>query len=132
MEYMKIKMLHVCIRVMDLDKSLEFYKDAIGLVETRRKDFPEHGFTLAYLSDEEGKYELELTYNYDQKEPYIIGNGYSHIAVGVKDLEGARAKHEKMGYEVTNLSGLPGTPPTFYFVTDPDGYRVEMIRAEED
>lgn len=129
---MKVKMLHVCIRVMDLEKSLEFYKNAIGLVETRRKDFPEHGFTLVYLSDEDRKYELELTYNYDQKESYIIGNGYSHVAVEVEDLEGAREKHEKMGYSVTNLSGLPGTPPTFYFVTDPDGYRVEMIRAEED
>lgn len=129
---MKVKMLHVCIRVMDLEKSLEFYKNAIGLVETRRKDFPEHGFTLVYLSDEDGKYELELTYNYDQKEPYIIGNGYSHIAVEVEDLEGARENHVNMGYSVTKLSGLPGAPSRFYFVTDPDGYRVEMIRAEED
>lgn len=127
---MKVKMLHVCIRVMDLEKSVEFYKNAIGLAETRRKDFPEHGFTLVYLSDEDSAYELELTYNYDQKEPYTIGNGYSHIAVGVEDLEGAREKHIEMGYEVTKLSGLPGTPPTFYFVTDPDGYRVEMIRSE--
>lgn len=129
---MKVKMLHVCIRVMDLEKSLEFYKNAIGLVEMRRKDFPEHGFTLVYLSDEDGKYELELTYNYDQKEPYIIGNGYSHIAVEVEDLEGARENHVNMGYSVTKLSGLPGAPSRFYFVTDPDGYRVEMIRAEED
>lgn len=129
---MKVKMLHVCIRVMDLEKSVEFYRDAIGLIETRQKDFPEHGFTLVYLSDEDGKYELELTYNYDQKEPYTIGNGYSHIAVSVEDLEGAREKHIEMGYEVTKLSGLPGTDPSFYFVTDPDGYRVEMIRSKED
>lgn len=128
---MKVKMLHVCIRVMNLEESEKFYKEAIGLVETRRKDFPEHGFTLLYLSDEEKKYELELTYNYDQKEPYAIGNGYSHIAVAVEDLEAAREKHIEMGYEVTKLSGLPGTVPSFYFVTDPDGYRVEMIRAKE-
>lgn len=128
---MKVKMLHVCIRVMDLEKSLEFYRDAIGLRETRRKDFPEHKFTLVYLSDEDGDYELELTYNYDQEEPYTVGNGYSHIAVSVEDLEGARQKHIDMGYEVTKLSGLPGTAPSFYFVTDPDGYRVEMIRTKE-
>jgi lactoylglutathione lyase len=129
---MKVKMLHVCIRIMDLEKSVEFYRNAIGLAETRRKDFPEHGFTLVYLSDEDGKYELELTYNYDQEEPYVIGNGYSHIAVSVEDLEGAREKHIELGYEVTKLSGLPGTEPSFYFVTDPDGYRVEMIRSKED
>ena len=62
---MATRMLHTCIRVMDLEKSLEFYKNALGLVETRRKDFPEHKFTLVYLSDTPDGYEIELTYNYD-------------------------------------------------------------------
>ncbi len=125
---MKSKMLHTCIRVMDLEKSLKFYKEALGFLETRRKDFPEHEFTLVYLSDESGQYELELTYNYNPEKPYELGNGFSHIAVGVDDLEDCREKHMKMGYEVTKLMGLPGSPPKYYFVTDPDGYEVEVIR----
>lgn len=124
---MKIKMLHVCIRVKDLEKSLEFYKNGIGLIETRKKDFPEHGFTLVYLSDEDKAYELELTYNYDQAEPYELGNGYSHIAVAVEDLEEARKTHEEMGYQVTKIVSLPSSKTKYYFVIDPDGYKVEII-----
>lgn len=122
-------MLHTCIRVMDLEKSLKFYKEALGLVETRRRDFPEHKFTLVYLSDKSGQYELELTYNYNPEKPYEIGNGFSHIAVSVDDLEASRKRHMEMGYEVTELKGLPGEPPQYYFVKDPDGYAVEVIRA---
>lgn len=125
---MKSKLLHTCLRVKDLEASLKFYKDAIGLVESSRKDFPENKFTLVYLTDQDGNYEIELTYNYDTKEPYEIGNGFSHIAVSMSDLEGARDKHKEMGYEVSDLSGLPGEKPRYYFVTDPDGYRVEVIR----
>ena len=66
---MGAKMLHTCIRVANLEKSLEFYKEVLELVETRRKDFPEHKFTLVYLSDKEDGYELELTYNYDPEKP---------------------------------------------------------------
>lgn len=123
-------MLHTCIRVMDLEKSLKFYQEALGLKETRRKDFPEAKFTLVYLSDEDGKYELELTYNYNLEKPYELGNGYSHMAVSVDDLEASRQKHMEMDYEVTKLMGLPGSEPHYYFVTDPDGYKVEVIRAE--
>lgn len=126
---MEYKMLHTCIRVMDLDKSLQFYKDALGLIETRRKDFPEHEFTLVFLSDKTGQYELELTYNYNPDKPYTIGNGFSHIAVAVDDLESSRERHKKMGYKVSELMGLPGSPPRYYFVTDPDGYEIEVIRA---
>ncbi|ABR50764.1 Glyoxalase/bleomycin resistance protein/dioxygenase [Alkaliphilus metalliredigens QYMF] len=127
---MKYKMLHTCIRVMDLEKSLRFYEDALGLVEKRRKDFPEHEFTLVFLSDEAGHYDLELTYNYNQDQSYEIGNGFSHIAVSVDDLEASQERHRKMGYKVTKLTGLPGSPPRYYFVTDPDGYDVEVIRAD--
>lgn len=115
---------------MDLEKSLDFYKNALGLFETRRKDYPEDEFTLVYLSDSDGKYELELTYNYDPQEPYIIGNGYSHLALSCDDLVASREKHIEMGFEVTELMGLPGSPPRYYFITDPDGYEVEIIRAK--
>ena len=127
---MAVKMLHTCIRVMDLEKSLEFYQKALGLIETNRKDFPEHKFTLVYLSNEEGGYEIELTYNYDPERPYELGNGFSHIAVGADDIVALREKHIEMGYEVTDLKGLPGQPPRYYFVTDPDGYKVEVIINE--
>lgn len=128
---MKTKMLHTCIRVKDLEKSLKFYKEALGLIEINRKDYPEDEFTLVFLGDEEGSYELELTYNYDRKEPYEIGNGFSHIAVEAEDLEAMREEHIKLGYKVTELTGLSGEKPRFYFVTDPDGYDVEVIRAKK-
>ena len=124
---MATRMLHTCIRIMDLEKSLEFYKNALGLVETRRKDFPEHKFTLVYLSDTPDGYEIELTYNYDPEKPYDLGNGFSHVAIGADDIVSLREKHMEMGCEVTDLKGLPGEPPRYYFVTDPDGYKVEVI-----
>ena len=93
-----------------------------------QKDFPEHKFTLVYLSNEIGGYEIELTYNYDPEKPYEIGNGFSHTAIGVDDVEALRQKHIDMGYKVTDLKGLPGQKPRYYFVTDPDGYMVEVIR----
>lgn len=124
------KMLHTCLRVMDLDKSLKFYTEAMDLVETRRKDFPEHEFTLVFLSDEQKTYEIELTYNYNPEKPYVIGNGFGHLAFGVDDLESSREKMIKLGYEVSNFSGLPGTAPSYYFITDPDGFQIEIIRRK--
>ncbi len=125
---MSVKMLHTCIRVKNLEESLKFYRDGLGLIETRKKDFPEYKFTLVYLSNEIGGYEIELTYNYDVEKPYEVGNGFSHTAIGVENLEEFRKKHIELGYEVTDLKGLPGEKPGYYFVTDPDGYKVEVIR----
>ncbi|WP_349401448.1 lactoylglutathione lyase [Clostridium perfringens] len=125
---MASKMLHTCIRVKDLDKSLKFYKEALGLIETRRMDYPEYKFSLVYLSDKEDGYEVELTYNYDQEKPYDLGNGFSHIAVGVEDIEAERERHISLGYEVTLMKGLSDGAATYYFVTDPDGYKVEVIK----
>ena len=125
---MALRMLHTCVRVKNLEESLKFYQEGLGLIETRRKDFPELKFTLVYLSNELNGYEIELTYNYDVEKPYELGNGYSHIAVGVDNLEEMRDKHIALGYEVTDLKGLPGEKPKYYFVTDPDGYKIEVIR----
>ena len=72
-------------------------------------------------------YELELTYNYDH-EAYDLGNGYGHIAISTDDLEGLHEKHQAAGFTVTDLKGLPGTAPSYYFVVDPDGYKIEVIR----
>jgi len=72
-------------------------------------------------------YELELTYNYGHPG-YDLGNGYGHIAIATDDLEGLHAKHKEAGYNITDLKGLPGIPPSYYFITDPDGYKIEMVR----
>jgi lactoylglutathione lyase len=124
---MNYKIIHTCIRVNDLEKSLEFYKGALGLMETGRKVYPED-FTLVFLSDEEGTIEIELTWNYGRTEPYVIGNGFSHMAFSVENLEESHRIHNEMGLEITELMGLPGDPPRYYFITDPDGYDVEIVR----
>lgn len=122
-----MKMLHTCIRVKDLEASLEFYTKAFPLKEVRRKDFPDYQFTLVFLKTQGDDFEIELTYNYGH-EGYDLGNGYGHLAVGVEDLEKSHSEHQAAGYTVTELKGLPGSQPHYYFVTDPDGYKVEVIR----
>jgi lactoylglutathione lyase len=119
--------VHSCIRVMNLEKSIDFYKNALNLEESRRRDFPENKFTLVYLTDQKGNFELELTYNYDREEPYTIGNGYSHIAVKVDDLEKSYQRHKEAGYQVGDLKSLSEGSAGYYFITDPDGYRTEVI-----
>lgn len=125
---MDYPMIHICYRVMDLEASESFYRDAFGFEISRKKDYPDGGFTLSYMTSAGLPFELELTYNYDQEEAYVIGNGYSHLAVGVADLEGSHQKHQEMGLDITPLKGLTEGQPRFYFVTDPDGYRVEVVR----
>ncbi|MGT2803309.1 lactoylglutathione lyase [Streptococcus henryi] len=123
--------LHTCVRVKDLDASIKFYQDALNFKEVRRMDFPEHKFTLVYMAlEDDPNYELELTYNYGH-EGYDLGNGYGHIAVGVEDLDAMHQAHEEAGYTVTNLSGLPDKEKMFYFITDPDGYKIEVIRLKQ-
>ena len=85
---------------------------------------------MVFLSDEAGHYDIELTYNYHPEKAYVIGNGFSHLAVGTEDLEASHQRHGDMGYSVTKLMGLPGEAPKYYFVTDPDGYEVEVIRCK--
>ena len=124
---MASKMLHTCLRVENLEKSIAFYQDAFGFKELRRMDFPEHAFTIVYLGLDGDDYELELTYNYDHG-PYVVGDGFAHIALSTPDLEALHKEHSDKGYEVTAPNGLPGTQPNYYFVKDPDGYKVEVIR----
>lgn len=124
-----MKMAHTCVRVKDLEASLKFYQEAFDFVETRRRDFPENKFTLVYLSLPEDDYELELTYNYDHPG-YDLGDGYGHIAIATKDLEALHEKHQGAGFNVTDLKGLPGTSPSYYFIVDPDGYKIEVIREK--
>lgn len=125
---MSYKMIHSCIRVMNLEQSEAFYCQALGFEVVRRKEYPEHKFTLSYLRSAGSDFELELTWNHDQKEPYVLGNGYSHLAVGVVNLEASHKRHEEMGLAPKPLKGLPGQGARFYFLADPDGYLVEVVR----
>lgn len=124
-----MKMAHTCVRVKDLEASLAFYQKAFKFEESRRRDFPEHKFSLVYLTLPGDRYELELTYNYDH-EAYDLGDGYGHIAISAEDIEALHEEHQKAGFNVTDMKGLPGTPPSYYFITDPDGYKIEVIRPK--
>ncbi|KXT78384.1 lactoylglutathione lyase [Streptococcus sp. DD13] len=124
-----VHMLHACLRVENLEASIAFYEKAFGFKETRRKEYPEHRFSLVYMALPGESFEIELTYN-DGHGPYTIGDGFSHLALSSDDLEGDHAKHKALGYPTTDISGLPGNPGHYYFVTDPDGYRMEVIRAD--
>ncbi len=116
---------HTCIRVFDLEKSIKFYEEALNLNIVKRKDFD--SFSLVYLTDKNKNHEIELTYNVGQEKPYDLGNGYSHIAFYVKDIEEAYNLHKELGYSVTDLKRISPDNPRIYFVTDPDGYKVELI-----
>ncbi|WP_408956395.1 VOC family protein [Natroniella sp. ANB-PHB2] len=123
------KFVHSCIRVLDLKKSIEFYQQALGLEVARKRDFPEYEFTLVYLTSSTGDFEIELTYNYDRKKPYTVGDGYSHIAVTVDDLKSSYQRHQQLGYEVSDITSLSEEASEgYYFLTDPDGYRTEIIQ----
>lgn len=123
-----MKMAHTCVRVQNLEASLAFYQKAFSFEESRRRDFPENKFTLVYLTLPGDGYELELTYNYDH-EAYDLGNGYGHIAISTDDIEKLHQEHTEAGFVVTEMKGLPGIPPSYYFITDPDGYKIEVIRS---
>ncbi|MBO0411636.1 VOC family protein [Enterococcus hulanensis] len=122
-----MKMAHTCVRVKDLDASVKFYQEAFGFEESRRRDFPDAKFTLVYLTLPGDDYELELTYNYDHAA-YDLGDGYGHIAIRSEDIEKLHGEQKNKGFNVTDMKGLPGTDPSYYFITDPDDYKIEVIR----
>jgi lactoylglutathione lyase len=125
------KAIHTMIRVFDLEKSLSFYRDAFGLELAERLDFDE--FTLAYLRNEENDFEVELTWNRDQSEPYEHGSAYGHLAVAVDDLEAEHARFSQLGLAPRNPVEMKhrGKPlARIFFVADPDGYQIEVIQRE--
>lgn len=121
--------IHSMIRVFDLEKSLAFYRQAFGLELVDRLDFDD--FTLAYLRNEESDFELELTWNHDQTEPYEQGSGYGHLAVTVEDVDAEHARMSEAGLAPRNLVDMEhqGKPlARIFFVADPDGYEIEVIQ----
>jgi len=123
------KIIHSMIRVQDLDKSLEFYKQALDLDIAERLDF--EGFSLVYLRNEENDMELELTWNEGTEEAYSHGSGYGHIAVAVDNLEAEYEKLTGLGYgpaDVKEFFREGQLLAKFFFVQDPDGYKIEFLQ----
>lgn len=122
------KTIHSMIRVLDEARSVDFYRRAFGLEVAARLDFSD--FTLVYLSNAESEFELELTVNKGQTEPYDLGNGYGHLAVSVENLAEEHARLEAEGFAPRKLvefapdGELVGR---FFFVADPDGYQIEVL-----
>ena len=121
---MKFKMIHENYNVADLDKSLKFYDEALGLKETRRKTAEDGSFIIVYVANEESDFELELTWLRDMDRPYDLGDCEFHLAFSVDDYEAAHAKHEAMGCICFENKAMG-----IYFITDPDGYWLEIIPA---
>ena len=123
------KYIHMMIRVLDEDRSKTFYEDAFGFKEAAR--FPFDSFTLVYLLDKESGAELELTINHDRREPYTHGDGYGHIAVAVDDVDAEHRRHRELGYKPTDIKEFfhdDALMAKFFFVPDPDGYKVEVLQ----
>ncbi|MGF1717009.1 VOC family protein [Photobacterium chitinilyticum] len=123
------KIIHSMIRVQDLDKSLEFYKQALDLDIAERLDF--EGFSLVYLRNEENDMELELTWNEGTEESYSHGSGYGHIAVAVDNLEAEHEKLTGLGFEPADVKEFfreGQLLAKFFFVQDPDGYKIEFLQ----
>ncbi len=119
---MKFRFDHNNLNVRDLEKSLTFYRDALGLTETRRFEPPDKSFKLVFLGDGETTHRLELTWLREHAEPYSLGDNEFHLAFVVDDYAAAFARHKEMGcicYENPAMG--------IYFIEDPDGYWLEII-----
>ncbi len=123
------KAIHSMIRVLDEKRSVDFYQKAFDLTIADRLDFD--SFTLLYLSNSENSFELELTVNKDQSEPYDMGNAYGHLALCVDDLENEHKKLSDLGYQprdIVEFNREGSLLAKFFFVTDPDGYSIEVLQ----
>ena len=123
---MKFKFAHNNFNVKDLDKSLKFYDEALGLKEVRRKEAADGSFIIVYLGDGETPHKLELTWLRDwEKDHYDLGDNEFHLAFVVDDYEAAHARHKEMDCICFENEAMG-----IYFITDPDGYWLEVIPAK--
>ncbi|EJM98289.1 lactoylglutathione lyase [Herbaspirillum sp. YR522] len=128
-----MRMLHTMLRVGDLDKSIDFYINVLGMKLLRRSDYPDGKFTLAFVGygDESDTTVLELTHNWDTGS-YDLGSGYGHIAIEVEDAYAACDAVKQKGGTVTREAGpMKHGKTVIAFVTDPDGYKIEFIQKKE-
>ncbi|MDK2595868.1 VOC family protein [Pseudoalteromonas obscura] len=122
------KMIHSMIRVQDLAGSIKFYHELFGFEVRRTIEFDQ--FSLTYLGNSESHFELELTHNFANTAPYQLGNGYGHLALSSDNIEFLWQKAKTQGYqpsEIKSLNQQEQQVAKFFFVTDPDGYQLEVI-----
>ncbi len=122
------KVIHSMIRVLELERSMKFYADVFGLREAHRLDFPD--FALVYLRNDDNDFEIELTLNKGRDEPYTHGTGYGHVGGVVPDVTATRAGLIDKGYapsEVKEFKRGDELLARFFFIQDPDGYKIEML-----
>jgi lactoylglutathione lyase len=127
-----MRFLHTMLRVGDLQRSVKFYTEVLGMKLLRRTDRPEQKYSLAFVGydTEDRTAVLELTYNYGV-ERYEMGGAFGHIAIGVPDVTGACAKVRGAGGKVTREPGpVKGGGSVIAFVEDPDGYKIEFIERK--
>ena len=123
---MKFKMIHENFNVLDLQRSIAFYEEALGLKEVRRKVASDDSFILVYMANDTSDFQLALTWLKDRTEPYDLGEEEFHLACRTDDDEAAHALHEKMGcicYENPKMG--------IYFIKDPDGYWLEVLPTRD-
>lgn len=113
---------HNNFNVLDLDRSLAFYKNALGLEEVRRKEAADGSFILVFLGDGVTPHRLELTWLRDRKEPYALGDNEFHLAFAADDCDAAFRRHKEMGVVCFENAAMG-----IYFIEDPDGYWVEIV-----
>jgi lactoylglutathione lyase len=119
---MNFAFAHNNINVFDLNKSLAFYQDALGLVEVRRITPEDGSFIIVYLGDGKSAHRLELTWLRDRKEPYALGDNEIHLAFAVDDYDAAFKRHKEMGVVCYENAAMG-----IYFIEDPDGYWIEIV-----
>ena len=127
-----MRILHTMIRVGDLEQSISFYTDVLGMKLLRQKEYPEGEFTLAFLGygDESENTVIELTYNWGVRQ-YEIGNAFGHLAIEVDDVYQATDEIRKRGGKIIRDAGPMNAGTTIIaFVEDPDGYQIELIGAK--
>ena len=129
----KFRLLHTMIRVMDMDKSIDFYTRILGMKLLRRQDYEGGRFTLSFVGygDEESDTVVELTHNWDQTEPYDMGNAFGHLAIAVPDAYAVCEALEKEGVSVPRPAGpMKGGNRVIAFIEDPDGYKIELVQRD--
>ena len=119
-----MKYLHTMIRVQNLESALDFFINKMGLMEIRRKEVPEGRFTLVFLATEKAGPSLELTYNWDQKEPYTSGRNFGHVAYSVKDIYQYCEDLQKKGIRILR----PPRDGKMAFIRSPDQISVELLQ----
>ena len=127
-----MRLLHTMIRVSDLNESLKFYCDALGMKLLRKNDYPNGEFTLAFVGygDERSNAVIELTHNWGQSG-YQLGNAFGHLAVGTEDIYSFCSDLKEKGVKVVREPGpMKFGGPEIAFIEDPDGYKVELIQTE--